>query len=94
MQAGEEQLFDGFDFLWQQCGLGGKEQAEGAEIPCRESGDDEDGGSRSEQLVSSSCSFAKILVIVRLDEKKSGRKMDNLAIIRYICTQKPLNSPI
>ena len=53
-------MFDGFDFLWQQCDLGGKEQAEGAEIPCREGGDDEDDGSRSEQLVSSSCSFAKI----------------------------------
>ena len=58
-------MFDGFDFLWQQCGLDGKEQAEGAEIPCREGGDDEDDGSRSEQLVSSSCSFAKILVVAR-----------------------------
>ena len=30
------------------------------------------------------------------DEKieKSGRKMDNFAIIRYICTKKPINSPI
>ena len=26
--------------------------------------------------------------------EKNGRKMDNFAIIRYICTKKPINSPI
>ena len=44
-----------------------------------------------------------LVLLVRLqrywllsDEKieKSGRKMDNFAIIRYICTKKPINCPI